>query len=448
MKLGLGERLFLAYLALALLVLGASALAGWSTALLWLSFAGFLVVGSIGFAFSLATSRSMRQIRAAAQRMAEGDAAEPSLPHGPGELGEVSRSLQAVSHQLQSQIDGVLAERDLREAILSSMDEAILVLRPDARLLFCNDAARRLLSLSEKVEEQPLVEFVRFPAILDAAYDATRGREASISFTVPGTPRKEVAGKAVQLSHRGGDPLVFITLRDVTDLRRLEAMRREFVANASHELRTPVTAIRGYAETLASGALDNREAAERFVQGLARQSERLSALIDDLLDLSRLESLQHRMHPRSLEVGELLSDLAESFRSQAEEKSIALRLEPVEEGLHVFADPEAVHMALGNLVENAIKYTPEHGAVSLRALREGATVRLDVVDTGPGIEARHLPHLFERFYRVDEGRGRGEGGTGLGLSIAKHAAQQSGGEVSVQSQLGVGSRFSLRLPGV
>lgn len=445
MKLGVGERLFLAHLLLALAVVGTIVFGSPSPrGFPLVAFLGLFTVGGIGFALSLAAGRSMRQIEEAARRIAAGDTRGPLLPRGPGELAEVARSLDMVSRQLRSQIETLTVERDLREAVLAGMEEGILVLRPDARLLLCNEGARRLLGLSELADEQPLIEFVRFPSLLDAVYDATRGRPAPIHITLPGPPRREVIGKATPLP-RGGEAAVIVALRDVTELRRLEAMRRDFVASASHELRTPVAAIRGYAETLASGALDDRAAAERFVAGLFRQADRLSHLIDDLLDLTRVESGGLSFLPQSTAVRSVLEPLIESFRERVSAKEQDLRTN-FEDDLSLFVDPKAAGMIFGNLLENAVKYTPEKGNIVVSARREGTMIRIDVLDSGSGIEAHHLPRLFERFYRADAGRGRDEGGTGLGLAIAKHVAQQSGGEIKVESTPGKGTRFSVRLP--
>jgi two-component system phosphate regulon sensor histidine kinase PhoR len=443
-KWGVGERLFLAHFLLTLVALLLFLFAPWTKGHPWLALGGLVWIGSLGFYFAHSAGDSMRRLQEAARSIAAGDGRVPRIPRGPGELADVAASLELVSSKLTSQIGNLTAERDLREAVLAGMREAVLVLRPDARILLFNRAAKELFGFSDQAEEQPLVELLRFPTLLDAVYDATRGRPAPIDLVIPGPPRRELVGQATPLP-KGREAAVLISVRDVTELRRLEAMRRDFVANASHELRTPVATIRGYAETLEEGALEDPVAAKRFVAGLSRQAARLSDLIDDLLDLSRLESGSPRLAPSANAMGAILDPLVHSQREAAEAKGLSLSV-TVDDETIVFAEPTAVELIVGNLLENAIKYTPPGGSVELRARREGPIVRVEVTDSGPGLDPHHLPRIFERFYRVDAGRSRDVGGTGLGLSIAKHLAQQSGGDLGVQSRPGRGSCFTLRLP--
>jgi two-component system phosphate regulon sensor histidine kinase PhoR len=236
---------------------------------------------------------------------------------------------------------------------------------------------------------------------------------------------------------------VLVLLRDVTDSKRAEATRRDFVANASHELRTPIAAIRAAAETLLSGAVDDPAAARSFVEIVARQAERLSRLTQDLLDLSRIESRQWQLEVGPVDAATVSRQVLELVAAPAREKGLALSSD-VPEAATVRADPRALEQVLVNLVDNAVKYTSQ-GSVAIRAEREGEVWILSVVDTGPGIERHHLPRIFERFYRVDAGRSREAGGTGLGLAIVKHLVQGMGGEVGVESGAD-GTRFWVRLP--
>jgi two-component system phosphate regulon sensor histidine kinase PhoR len=221
-------------------------------------------------------------------------------------------------------------------------------------------------------------------------------------------------------------------------------MRRDFVANASHELRTPVTAIRGAAETLLAGALADPDSARHFVDMVARHAERLARLTQDLLDLSRIESGQWTMELCRVELFGLAQGVLDLHADRAAEKALRLA-RAVPEGLAARADPRALEQVLVNLVDNAVKYTPQGGTVTLGATRQEAQIVLTVADTGPGIDRHHLPRLFERFYRADPGRSREQGGTGLGLAIVKHLTQAQGGEVDVESGSG-GTRFWVRLP--
>jgi two-component system phosphate regulon sensor histidine kinase PhoR len=277
--------------------------------------------------------------------------------------------------------------------------------------------------------------------------EITRSAELSeaVRRAIEGTPRKLdlTLGRRTYLVHLS--PLlrgeVLLLLRDVTDARRAEATRRDFVANASHELRTPIAAIRAAAETLLGGAVDDVEAARGFVEIVARHAERLSRLTQDLLDLSRIES--RRLETAILDAAPIARQVVDLLAPAAREKGLALASE-IPDGSMVRAEARALEQVLVNLVENGIKYTAQ-GGVTVSMARDGASAVLTVADTGPGIERHHLPRIFERFYRVDPGRSREQGGTGLGLAIVKHLVLAMGGDVDVESGSS-GTRFAVRLP--
>ena len=235
---------------------------------------------------------------------------------------------------------------------------------------------------------------------------------------------------------------------DVTELRRLETLRRDFVANVSHELRTPIASIRATSETLRSGALDDPEMAKEFVEIIDRNAQRLHRLVEDLLDLSKIEAKELDLKIQPLDARAEARAVVDLLRHGAEQRKSEVQVE-APEGLLVQADPRALEQILTNLVDNAIKYGPPGARVTVRArqsLDRPGRVTFEVADDGPGIDATHLPRLFERFYRVDTGRSRALGGTGLGLAIVKHLAEALGGEVSVESALGKGSTFRVDLP--
>jgi two-component system phosphate regulon sensor histidine kinase PhoR len=279
--------------------------------------------------------------------------------------------------------------------------------------------------------------------------EITRSAELSeaVRRAIEGTPRKLdlTLGRRTYLVHLS--PLlrgeVLLLLRDVTDARRAEATRRDFVANASHELRTPIAAIRAAAETLLGGAVDDTRAARGFVEIVSRHAERLSRLTQDLLDLSRIESRQLQLETVLLDAAPIARQVVDLLAPAAREKGLALVSE-IPDGSMVRADARALEQVLVNLVENGIKYTAQ-GSVTVSVARDGAAAVLTVADTGPGIERHHLPRLFERFYRVDPGRSREQGGTGLGLAIVKHLVLAMGGDVDVESGSS-GTRFAVRLP--
>jgi len=240
----------------------------------------------------------------------------------------------------------------------------------------------------------------------------------------------------------GGSSAVFF---DVTELRRLEKVRKDFVANVSHELRTPITAIRGYAETLQSGALKDPVAAPKMVDIIHRQAERLSELVEDLLELSRLESRQTQLSEKPVELAEATQRALEAVRPKARLRGTSIEVQ-ITPGLFALGDQRAIEQVLLNLIDNGVKYSPPNGHVWVSAAKRDGHVLVQVKDDGPGIEARHLSRVFERFYRVDKGRSREMGGTGLGLSIVKHLVTTMKGDVRCESAPGQGSTFSVELP--
>jgi two-component system phosphate regulon sensor histidine kinase PhoR len=315
------------------------------------------------------------------------------------------------------------------------LPDAAAVIAKDGRVKVCNAAFDALAAGGRAAGMTPL-EVTRSPELAEACKRALEGSARRLDLELP---RRSFSAQLTPLL-RGE---VLLSLRDTTEERRAAATRRDFVANASHELRTPVAAIRGAAETLLSGALEDPKAARSFVEIVHRQAERLSRLTQDLLDLSRLESRQWRFEVAPVDLDALTRTALELHGPAAREKGLALA-SAVPAGLAVLGDGRALEQVVVNLVDNAVKYTAT-GSVTVGAAPQGADVVLTVADTGPGIEPHHLARLFERFYRVDPGRSREAGGTGLGLAIAKHLVQGMAGEITVQSGA-EGTRFTVRLP--
>jgi two-component system phosphate regulon sensor histidine kinase PhoR len=322
--------------------------------------------------------------------------------------------------------------------LLAALPDAAAVVGKDGAVRVANAAFETLAPGGRAAGLSPL-EITRSAELAEAVRRGLEGHVRRLHFEAPATRRVWLAHLSPLL--RGE---VLLLLRDVTEAKRGEAMRRDFVANASHELRTPVAAIRGAAETLLAGALAEPDSARHFVDMVARHAERLARLTQDLLDLSRIESGQWTMELCRVELSGLAQGVLDLHADRAAEKALRLARD-VPEGLAARADPRALEQVLVNLIDNAVKYTPRGGAVTLGAAREEAGVVLTVADTGPGIDRHHLPRLFERFYRADPGRSREQGGTGLGLAIVKHLTQAQEGEVGVESGAG-GTRFWVRLP--
>jgi len=293
------------------------------------------------------------------------------------------------------------------------------------------------------VGQRPLA-LIRNEALNEAVMRAcTEGASSRLELTLEGLFPRTLAVRVTPLGRDlPGSAAVF---HDITELRRLEKVRKDFVANVSHELRTPITAVRGYAETLQSGALQDPSVAAKMVEIIHRQSERLSELVEDLLELSRLESREVKLTFSRVPLAVAASRAAETVKPKAAGKSIHLELH-VPPDMSARGDERAVEQVLLNLLDNAVKYTPAGGRVEVHGNLEDGRCVVRVKDTGVGIEPRHLTRIFERFYRVDKGRSRDMGGTGLGLSIVKHLLGAMDGEVKVESQPNVGSVFAIFLP--
>jgi two-component system phosphate regulon sensor histidine kinase PhoR len=357
------------------------------------------------------------------------------------EIATLAGSLNHMARELEGTVQKLATERDRFQAVLDGMGGAVIAIDENRHITLVNRAALSLLGLSESPVDKPLVEVLRAPAIqnlLQAPVDPAH----SIDFEIPGRPPRAINARASK-AHLADDTV--LVLYDVTDVRRLEKMRTDFVANASHELRTPVSVIQASAEALTSGALSDPARAERFAAAVYRNAERLSRLIADLLDLSRIESTRARPALRPVPVRDLLGHALETLSPIADSNGRRLSLGEVHE-VSVLADEAALEQVLTNLIDNAIKYTQPQGQVTLRARARESVVELSVEDDGPGIPDPHKERIFERFYRIDAGRSRELGGTGLGLSIVKNLVLRLGGQIHVEDVVPTGARFVVELP--
>ena len=356
--------------------------------------------------------------------------------------------------QDNSQADS-FAFSKLFEATMSGMREGLLVVDKDMRVVASNPAAHRLFNLpGGDLNDQRLTELTRNPAIYDAFLDALNGIERSgLRVQLHGSDRFIFDLRVVPLggaedgdgqkSARGALG-VFV---DVTRLERLEQVRQEFLSNVSHEIRTPLTAILAFVETLEAGAIDDQEATRRFLPIIRKNALRMQELIDDILELSAIEAGNVQMRGEKLMLHSLVDDVVSSLASKAESMEVAVTND-VAEDVQVYADARRLEQMLTNLVDNAVKFNRKGGTVSIKCNKsqDSSRDRIAVEDTGEGIPANHLERLFERFYRVDRARSREKGGTGLGLAIVKHLAFLHEGEISVSSEVGKGSVFTIQLP--
>jgi two-component system phosphate regulon sensor histidine kinase PhoR len=390
--------------------------------------------------------RALRELAEAARRMADGDLAARAPTRGAAPLSEVGAVLNQMAASYAERLQKLYDDRDLAARILEGMGEGVLVLDRRGRVLLANRAARSLLLLGADAVGKTLIEAVRNVALQELLAKATHSEEPLEREVAQGGifPRR-LRVRAAALGDLVGEPGVLAVLHDVTDLRRLETIRTDFVANVSHELRTPVTAISTAVETLLGGALADAEESRELSLMIDRQAKRLRQLVDDLLDLSRIEARGFRPKLVDIEVVAVAEHAVRLLEDPARRRGVRLRV--VSEGpLRALADRRGVEQVLQNLLDNAVKYGGEHGNVEVRVAADGDQVVVAVHDDGPGIAASHLERIFERFYRIDAGRSRELGGTGLGLSIVKHLVESMRGTVEVQSEVGKGSIFRVRLP--
>lgn len=366
---------------------------------------------------------------------------------GRDEFDALAVAFDQMQRDLADRRDQIEDHAERLQTVLSSMAEGVLAVGPDRAILLANDAARQLLDFATPDSHgRSLLTVTRARPVHDAVTQALASPAPTIiEFDAPGSTRRKLALRATRLP---GDPCpgVVVVLHDMTELRRLESLRRELVANVSHELKTPLAAIKGYAETLRLGAINDQEHNLHFIRRIEEQADRLHKMILDILQIARVEAGQETFEFCDLSVADLLQQCSDQFAPAASAKQVDLSIQPPPQSLAIHADEEGAQTILSNLVDNAIKYTSPGGRISVRANEHDSVVVLEVADTGVGIPEQHLERIFERFYRVDKARSSELGSTGLGLSIVKHLAQAFGGHVTVESQPGRGSTFRVALP--
>ncbi len=359
-----------------------------------------------------------------------------------GEVAELRDRIRSMSSELSSRIRSITAERNRLETTLASIVEGVVAVDQHGTVIQMNGAAARFLRANVRSDlGLPFADVCRNREIADLV---------QTSLTTQEFQKREASDGGVVLDCYAG-PLregagVALVLHDITEVRRLEAVRRDFVANVSHELKTPLTAIKGYVETLLTGGIGDQEINLRFLRKIDTHTNRLTALITDLLSLSRIESGEAVSKRESVNVGEVLATSMARLGPTAERKGLRFGVRTLDRNLRIDGDAEALSQVFDNLIDNAIKYTEPGQRVEVSLARENDKVVFEVEDSGVGIPAEDLPRIFERFYRVDKARSRELGGTGLGLSIVRHLVNALGGDVKVRSELGVGSVFTVVFP--
>ena len=402
-----------------------------------------VVVGLIAlpliFWLAQRTSAPIDAMRRMATRVAAGDFTGSAPDHETGEVGELAGALNQMSRQLETRLRELSSEKAHLAGILAGMTEGVLVVDAAGKIRLLNTAIRQAFELTDAALGKTVLEVFRNAGLAEllgaapAAGELTFLQPAERVFTV----------QAGQLTGASGVVVVF---HDITRLKQLENVRKDFVANVSHELRTPLAVIKGYVETLLDEEPQTPETAKQFLETIQRHSRRLELLIDDLLNISALESQQAKLDCAPVSLRATAAAVIEELSQRARDKNIQVTLEIPADLPAAAADVQRLHEVFVNLLDNAIKYTPAGSRVQVSAVPSNGQLKVCVADNGPGIAAEHLARIFERFYRVDKARSRELGGTGLGLAIVKHIVQAHGGKVWVESELERGSRFYFTLP--
>jgi two-component system phosphate regulon sensor histidine kinase PhoR len=409
-----------------------------------------LLAAGISWVVSRRISQPIERMKKSAEHFAAGDLSHRLTSPETEEMGGLADAMNQMAAQLNDRIETIIRQRNQLETVLTSMLEGVIAIDTEERIVSINQAAARLFkNEAPNCQGKSIQEIIRSPALQQFIRKALSNKSPSEEdITVFQNEERVIAVKGSPLldanQHQIGTLVVF---HDVTQLRRLENMRRDFVANVSHEIKTPLTAIKGFVETLQQGNVEEAHEKERFLGIIQRHVDRLNAIIEDLLALSRIEQENERkeIEFKPVKIVDVFQAAIQVCRPKADEKNIRIDLDCEKNATAIF-DPTLIEQAVVNLLDNAIKYSEPESSVLVKSHQQNDHMIISVQDQGVGIAQKHLPRLFERFYRIDKARSRDMGGTGLGLAIVKHIAQAHGGQVLVESKLGEGSRFSIHLP--
>jgi len=402
------------------------------------------ILGSIVARRTIKPINRMIQI---SRKFSEGDFSRRIIHNSKDEIGELANTLNNMAQDIEDKIKEIEAQNQKVAAIFNSMIEGVIVVDKSARVISINPTVEKIFGISKKyVEGKLLLEAIRNNDISESINDAIKnGRSVSgeISLVLP--VRKIFQINAVPIFDNDSINGCLAVIHDITEMRRLETMRSDFVANVSHELKTPLTSIKGFVETLLEGALDDKENNRNFLKIIYDHTERLNNLVEDLLSLSHLESKEIILNKKSFNLRQQLEEAISTFKAQLKKNGIEVKNElPI--SISVTADQDRMEQVFTNLIDNAIKFNKEKGAIRIYIQEVNGKIKVFVEDKGIGIPEKDIPRIFERFYRVDKARSRELGGTGLGLSIVKHIVELHGGNVGVESAEGLGSKFWFTIP--
>ncbi|MEM6994734.1 MAG: ATP-binding protein [Myxococcota bacterium] len=421
----------------------AASVAQLRTILLLTGLVALLAAAALAALMSELLSRSLRSLVGTAKAIASNTSDMARIPEQPNDdLRRLAGSFNVIVGDLEAAVATLASERNRFETALDTMEQAVVALDGNREVTMVNRRAREMLTLPDKAVGRPLLDYVRVPELRDLVASAEASGSAHAEFEYGTVPRLSVRAQA-SVQREGGTVIV---LHDMTEIRRLERIRKDFVANVSHELRTPVAVIRANTETLLAGALDDKDRAKVFIEALHRHADRLGRLVADLLDISRIEAGRYTMNVVPVSLADVVDRTIDNLSTEADAHETAVK-RVFEDDCWVAADDKALEQVLVNLVSNAIRYAVGGRLVEVALdVESPEQVRVEVRDEGPGIDPKHHKRVFERFYRVDTGRARDKGGTGLGLAIVKHLVEAMGGHVGVDGRRPRGAVFWFTLP--
>jgi two-component system phosphate regulon sensor histidine kinase PhoR len=420
-----------------------------SRAVLWAALLALLVGAAAAVLLARSVRRPLREISRTVQAIARGEPTAPLAPVTSGELAGLARAVDEMAGQLRERFERIARDQSEIRAIVGAMVEGVLAIDAGSRVVLLNAAGASLLGTTpEAARGRPLLEVTRLPEITELLARCLRtGEPAWAELRVAGETRDRVLRLAASpLQDARGAFGAVVVLHDLTEVRRLESVRRDFVVNVSHELKTPLTAMRGFLDAVLEDREMPPELRSRFLGRARDATDRLAAMVGDLLTLARIEADEGTLRRTPLDLAELAAEACAASSDAAALRGTRLQLDTPPEPVPVLGDRAELVTALGNLIDNAVAYGPDGGEVRVRVLRPDEEAQVEVQDDGPGIPPHEQQRIWERFYRVDKSRSRDLGGTGLGLSIVRNVAAAHGGRVSLDSELGRGSTFRLHLP--
>ncbi|HDK26507.1 MAG TPA: phosphate regulon sensor histidine kinase PhoR, partial [Candidatus Atribacteria bacterium] len=408
-----------------------------------------LAIASItSLIISLTITRPLQEMTKVSQKISKGDFSKKLKICRQDEIGQLANSLNLMSEELENKIRIISEDKDKMKVVLSSVIEGIIAIDKEGRIILFNNALKNMTDYSsDRVLGKFHWEIIRNNQLNELLKEVLqKGQPLTQEITIFSPQEKIFRASANPLTKKNEVWGAVVVLNDITEIKKLEKMRSEFVANVSHELRTPLTSIQGFVETLKDGAINDPGKAQYFLEIIEKQSNRLNNLIEDILQLSKIESQEIIMNLQSINLRDLIDKTISEFKKKIEQKNHKIKINISPQLPLIKADPEQIEVVFRNLLDNAIKYTPNRGEIYISAFEKAENIYIEIADNGIGISAEHLPRIFERFYRVDKDRSRKLGGTGLGLAIVKHIVQAHGGTIGVESKPGKGSKFFFTLP--